>query len=50
MQADIKISPVKTMNQLNTRKRKLDKKKSRIMAGRKEGCTKDYVLVLEAEN
>ena len=33
------------MNQLNTRKRKLDKKKIRIMAGRKEGCTKDYVLV-----
>ena len=37
MQADIKISPVKTITQLNTRKR-------RIMAGR------DYVLVLEAEN
>ena len=49
MQADIKISPVKTMNQLNTRKRKVDKK-SRIVAGRKEGCTKDYVLVLEADN
>ena len=26
------------------------KKKSRIMAGRKVGCTKDYVLVLEADN
>ena len=38
MQADIKISPEKTINQLNTRKR-------RIMAGRE-----DYVLVLEAEN
>ena len=43
MQADIKISPVKTINQLNIRKR-------RIMAEREEGCTKDYVLVLEAEN
>ena len=43
MQADIKISPVKTINQLNSRKR-------RIMVGREEGCTKDYVLVLEVEN
>ena len=43
MQADIKITPVKTINQLNIRKR-------RIMAGREEGCTEDYVLVLEAEN
>ena len=49
MQADIKVSPVKTINRLNTRKRKLDKKRRR-MAGREEGCTKDYVLVLEAEN
>ena len=33
------------MNQLNTRKRK--QYKSRIVAGRKEGFTKDYVLVLD---
>ena len=51
VQAVIKISPAKTINQLQTRKRKLDKKKIYIiMTGRKEGCTKDYALVLEADN
>ena len=40
MQADIKILPLKTINQLKTR----------IMMGSKEGCSKDYVLVLEADN
>ena len=50
MQADIKISPVNTINQLKTRLRKLDLKKNWIIAKKKEGCTKDYVLVLEADN
>ena len=49
MQADIKISPLKTINQLKTRKKNLIKK-NRIMVGSKEGCSKDYVLVLEADN
>ena len=42
----IKISPVKTMNQLNTRKRKLNKK-SRIVAGKKKAALKIMYLFLK---
>ena len=51
MQADIKISPVKIINQQfqfqkERREENFIKKKKRIVARKKEGCNIDYVLVL----
>ena len=45
MQADIKILPVKTINQLNTRKRKLDKKEE--WRGEKRAAIKIMYLFLK---
>ena len=45
MKVNIKILPLKTINQLQKRREKLYlKKRSR----KREGCNNDYVLVLEA--
>ena len=46
MPADIKISPAKTINQLNTRKGNLIKKR-RIMAGEKRAALKIMYLFLK---
>jgi len=50
VQADIKISPVKIINQqFQFQKERREEnfiKKKRIMARKKEGCNIDYVLVL----
>ena len=50
MKANIKILPLKTINQLQKRREKLYLKKDRTRSRKREGCNNDYVLVLEADN
>ena len=45
----IKILPLKTINQLQ-KKEKTVIEKNRTRSRKREGCNKDYVLVLEADN